>query len=274
MQALALVLIGCALAFVSGGLGIGGGILAVPVLFYFGRFSGLPAVHVAHIAVAVSLAVACIINASAAISYVRQGRVRFLEGALLVSGSMVGAFAAGRFALHISATGMAVLFGSALLANGLVSLRKKAGGPPLDDGDSHVTPRALLTLLPLAGLVIGAVAGTTGIGGGVLMVPMFARLFRFPVKSAIATSSACITLTALAGTVSFLTLAAPGLPEPHIGFVYLPYVIPLSLGALIGGYTGATVSGRTRPIILIRLFAFVQIAAGTKLLWDSYVSFA
>ena len=271
MQIAALITIGAFVAFVAGALGIGGGILTVPALYYVGRLDGLPPTHVAHIAVAASLAFSCLTNVSAALSYLRQGRVRILEGALLVSGSVLGAFAVSQFAVLIPTEAMATLFGTALLANGLWSLRTKTGREATADrAPAGKTPLALLVSLPLAGLAVGILAGTTGVGGGVVVVPLLSRGLRFPVKQAIATSSATIVLTALAGTIGFVTATAPGIPQPHWGYIYLPYAVPLSLGALAGGYLGANFSGRTRPVILVRAFAILQIVVGIKLLWDTY----
>lgn len=274
MQVAALIGIGVAVAFVAGGLGIGGGILTVPILYYYGRYDGIPVAHVAHMAVAVSLAIALITNLSAAVSYIRQGRVRLFEGALLACGSMIGAFAASRLALAIPTDTMALLFGVGLLGNGLVSLRDKKKSDltlPGVIGDQTKRNPGILFALPWAGLLVGALAGTTGIGGGVIMVPLFTRLTAFPVKNAIATSSACIVVTSLAGTIGFVLSEAPGIPEPSIGLLYLPYAVPLSIGALVGGYLGASVSGRTRPRILTLVFAIIQIAAGAKLLYDVWL---
>lgn len=294
-----LVTVGGGIAFLAGGLGIGGGVLAVPVLYYFGEAGTLPTEHTAHVAVAASLVMAMFLSASATLSYFKQGRVQWRPAVYLILGSITGAFLAARTAASFSSPSLAGLFGILLLLNGLISLlRPRSGRSPLEvsqvesastAGTSKGTSDETFTepqvaasnsmsyrrrlVLIVSGLGVGVASGLTGIGGGVLMVPLYSRFFGMTVKEAIATSSFCIVFTTLAGVLGFVSSPTlVSLPGPHLGLIYLPYAVPLSMGALIGGYAGAFVSGKLQSRTLVAAFGVVQVLVGGKLLWDTWLS--
>jgi hypothetical protein len=85
-------------------------------------------------------------------------------------------------------------------------------------------------------LVIGAVAGLfsglLGIGGGLLMVPLFSGWLRIPLKETIGTSLACVALIAVPGMI---THALQG----HIDW---SYALPLAIGVVPGAWLGANVT--------------------------------
>lgn len=112
--------------------------------------------------------------------------------------------------------------------------------------------------LALAGILTGVIAGLLGalcgVGGGILMVPVFTRFFGLGQKEAIATSLAVIILTSLVATLQNLRS-----PSPLINW---PLFAACAAGSVIASWFGADYMKTLRDDSLTRLFAVVMIAVG------------
>ena len=99
-------------------------------------------------------------------------------------------------------------------------LAKETGQPRGDPG-----------LAAACGFPVGMVTGLTGLGGGVLNVPLLVLVLNFPMHTAVGTSIAAIILASLGGIVGYIVtgLGMPDLPPCSIGYINLP--IGLSLVA-------------------------------------------
>jgi uncharacterized membrane protein YfcA len=108
------------------------------------------------------------------------------------------------------------------------------------------------------GAVAGILPGLLGIGTGAVLVPAFAFVLNAPIKIAIGSSLACFSLNAFAS--SLLKLSQ--------GFVQIDMLIPLCLGTLIGARTGATLNGKLNSPFLKVLFGAVFIYVALKYLMN------
>jgi uncharacterized membrane protein YfcA len=92
-------------------------------------------------------------------------------------------------------------------------LRKEAG-----------EPRENFGLVAACGFPIGVVAGLSGVGGGVLIVPVLVLALNFPMHIALGTSVASIILASLGGIVGYMVngLEVPGRLPYSIGYINLP----------------------------------------------------
>jgi uncharacterized membrane protein YfcA len=96
--------------------------------------------------------------------------------------------------------------------------------------------------LALVGLGAGGLSGLLGVGGGILMVPVFSTWVRLPLKETIATSLAIVGILAVPGTITHALL----------GHIVWSYAIPLSIGVIPGARIGAhlTISASDRTVRL------------------------
>jgi uncharacterized membrane protein YfcA len=93
--------------------------------------------------------------------------------------------------------------------------------------------------LVLVGLAAGGMSGLLGIGGGIVMVPLFTGWIRLPIKAAIGTSLACVGVLAIPGTITHVLLG-------HIDWLYaLPLCIAIVPGARVGSHLAIRSSDRT-----------------------------
>lgn len=236
------VLVGVALGLLGGG----GSILTVPILVYVVK---LPA----HEAIATSLLVVGTTSAAAVISHARAGRVMWRTGVVFGVAGMVGAFGAGRFAKLIPAGVLLGLFGAMMLVTAVAMLRgrKKTAGAPA--GERRELPLAKVLA---EGLIVGAVTGLVGAGGGFLVVPALVLLGGLSMEVAVGTSLVVITLKSFAGFVGYL--GSTPVQWDVAGYV--------TAAAVVGSFLGGRLAGRFAPEVLRQGFAWFVVAMATFIL--------
>ncbi len=197
----------------AGFLGIGGGVILVPILVTFG-YLPVQSVATSNLAILVT-------SMAGSIQNWRMGFLNWHQVILLglpaVITAQLGAFLANWFPSYLLLAAFAVL----LLANiYLAELRKQLaqiGGDPV--------PRLSPTLARvITGGLAGLLAGLFGVGGGVIMVPLQLLLLGIPIKTAIQTSLGVIVMTAISACVR----------HAFAGNVLLAPGLILGLGGLIG----------------------------------------
>ncbi len=237
-----LVILGLVAGFASGLLGIGGGLVTVPVL----TFLGFAPSH----AIATSVFVVLGTSVVGAAQHARLGNVDTRLGMQLALGALPGALV-GAYGLSV-ATDSAVryAFVALLLILAALMARKRANRAPL-----RFSPPFFVT--PGIGLGAGVLAGLFGIGGGVLMVPAQSLLFGVAIHRAIGTSLLVIVLA------SAFALMGHTLFDSNIGFVSGAWIIA---GGIAGAPLGARLAVRLPERPLRLGFAAVLLALGVGML--------
>ena len=109
--------------------------------------------------------------------------------------------------------------------------------------------------LGLAGLVVGVLSGLLGIGGGIALVPILLFVFAMAQKRAQATSLAAITLTAVAGAVTYAV---------GEGFALVP-ALAITAGGLVGAMLGAELAHRIPERVLMVGFCVVMLVVAVRM---------
>ncbi|MCI0512669.1 sulfite exporter TauE/SafE family protein [candidate division KSB1 bacterium] len=107
----------------------------------------------------------------------------------------------------------------------------------------------------LTGLAVGFTSGLLGVGGGILMVPIFIYLLKLPTHVAIGTSLAVIIFTSIVGSIKHY--------QAHN--VDLKLVIAVAIFSMIGSYFGASVCEKVPADILRKIFAVLLLATAVQL---------
>lgn len=239
MLALALAL--AALVGVSLGLlGGGGSILAVPILRYV---VGLEA----HQAIALSLLVVGTTSLAALIPHALRNRVRWRTGFFFGVAAMGGAFAAGRLAHLIPAAALLVGFALMMVATAIAMLRTPASKADPVAGSREELP---IVKVMFEGIVVGAITGLVGAGGGFLVVPALVLLGGLPIQLAVGTSLVVIAMksfAAFAGYASTVTI------DWSTG-------ASISLAAVLGSVGGSLLAHHVQPKALRVTFGWFVIA--------------
>jgi hypothetical protein len=164
---------------------------------------------------------------------------------------------------HLPARGFKLIFTCFLL---YVAMRMLLSPKP----ENPVARTPATGLFALAGTGIGLLSSILGIGGGTLTVPFLVKC-RYPIRQAVAISSACGFPIALAGAVSYILLGwtKTTLPPWSLGYVYLPALLGILLTSVPFAPLGARLAHRWPTVRLRTLLALVLIAVGGKMLWQA-----
>jgi hypothetical protein len=250
-------------------LGIGGGIVMVPVLTLL--------LHIdIRYAIGASIISVIATSSGAAAAYVREHMTNLRVAMLLeigtTTGALTGAFVAGK----INSRWLYVIFGVMMGYSAVIMFRKRhsqdAPVPPdywadrlnlhgsyYDEAEQRqIDYRVTHTYIGLALMyVAGLISGLLGIGSGALKVPAMDLAMRMPIKTSTATSNFMIGVTAAASAGVYF---ARGDIDPFIA-------APVAAGVLIGATGGSKLLPRLQSSFIRGLFVLVLVWISVQMLW-------
>jgi uncharacterized membrane protein YfcA len=245
---------GCMSGLLGGLLGIGGGIITVPILFFLFRFTGLLPDQFMQVAISTSLATTFVTAAVSTLLQLRKKAIHFPAIRWMIPGLIIGCIAGSLIVHKLSSPFLRELFGGmAILMGGYYYF------PRLPFPRFGSAPNKTLSLF---GILIGAFSSLLGIGGGTFTLPILIG-YNVPVRNAVATSSGATLATAFIGTIAYLILAwnKPELPETF-GYIEIPAFISISIGSIFFTPLGVKLSHTLHTDSIKRVFAICLIATG------------
>jgi uncharacterized protein len=250
---------GAFIGLLSGLLGIGGGIVAVPVLLDLFTALGMSDEVATPLAIGTAQANVLIASLAAIVAHRRAGMIdRSLVRAWL-PGVVIGAAAGIALGPHAPARLLTGIF--AIVAAGL-ALKLAVGQRFVL---AHAQPSGAAA--QVAPILVGGLAAALGVGGGTLSTPVL-TLFSFPIRRAIGAGALFNLVIALPATLAFLSTgwSVAGRPADCVGNVALACAAALSLPALIIAPLAAHWSTRVPMAFLRRSFALCLGAIAIHLL--------
>lgn len=247
---------GVAAGLLAGLLGVGGGIVLVPVLFSILLLVGVDPAICMHLAVGTSLMTIVATSLSSARAHHRKGAIDWALAKRWAIAIALGAVAGGLIARFLDSQELSLFF--AVVAMGVaIFLTVRKEGTQLFAG---LPTGATSQPIPL---LIGFVSSLMGIGGGTFTVPVLSSC-GYPVRNAVATSSFFGLLIALPGALAFMASGwgDPRLPPLSLGYVNLLGFVIIAPMTTLAAPWGARIAHAIPPSILRRLFAvFLAITA-------------
>ncbi|MFZ0486215.1 MAG: sulfite exporter TauE/SafE family protein [Arenicellales bacterium] len=243
---------GSLVGFSLGLLGGGGSILAVPLLVY------LVGVGSTHLAIGTS-ALAVAVNAFAnLIPHSRAGNVKWPCALVFAICGIAGAAGGAALGKSVDGTHLLFLFGLVMVAVALAMLTRRAAAA--GDPDVRITPTIAVQLAG-TGLLVGALSGFFGIGGGFLIVPAIMLGAGMATINAVASSLVSVGAFGLTTAASY---ALAGMVDWRVACFFI-------LGGVLGGLAGTKLAGRLsgRRGALTRIFAVVVLVVAGFILWRS-----
>jgi hypothetical protein len=274
---------GCAVGFLSGLFGVGGGFLMTPLLI----FSGVPS------AVAVGTEAAQIVasSVSGAVAQYRRNNVDVKLGLVLLSGGIAGSVIGvqivkvlrqmGQFDLFVSLSYVTFLgaIGTLMMIESINTIRKARGGQttssrrPGQHSWLHGLPfkmrfhRSKLYISAIPPLIIGAFVGflaaIMGVGGGFIMVPAMIYLLRVPTNVVVGTSLFQIVFVTAATTILHATTNIT---------VDIVLALLLMVGGVVGAQFGAAAGAKLKGEELRFLLAALVLLVCIRLGWNLVVT--
>ena len=243
----------------AGLLGVGGGIVIVPMLTFFFPKQGIPAEYTQLMALGTSLASIMITSVASFRAHHKRGTVRWDIWRNITPGIILGTFGGGFVAAVLPFFFLKAFFVAFLFYVALQMLLDFKPKP------SRHMPGSAGTCA--VGGVIGLVSSLVGIGGGSLSVP-FMTFCNVTMHTAVGTSAAIGFPIAVAGTASYIWngLSAPGLPPYSLGYVSLLALAGLAGASFFTAPLGVKLA-HTLPVSgLKRFFGFFLLVMGTRML--------
>jgi uncharacterized protein len=252
--------LGLVVGFVAGLLGVGGGLIIVPVLIFMLHAHGMGVGMEPQLALGTSLASILFTSLSSVRAHHRHGAVEWPLVRHIAPGIVLGTLAGAVLAAQMSATALKVFFVAFLFYAAIQMWLDFKPAP-----HRGLPGRAGTTL---AGGLIGAVSSWVGIGGGTLSVP-FMLWHNVPLHRAIATSAAIGFPIALAGAAGYVLggWGVSGRPDGSLGFVYLPALAGIVVGSVLTAPLGARTAHRLPVRPLKRVFALLLFVLALRMAW-------
>jgi uncharacterized protein len=260
---LAYLLTGLFVGLFAGMLGIGGGVMLVPLLVFAFGAQNFPADRLVHLALGTSLTSIIFTSVASLRAHHRHGAVRWDIVRAMAPALALGVLLGTLVADQIPSRYLAIFFvafvyysASQLFLNIKPRPSRQLPGP----GG-----------LSVAGVMIGAVSSWVGAGGGVMTIPLMS-MCNVPIRSAIGTSSALGFPIALAGAVGYLAtgLDKDHLPALSLGYLYLPALAGVVVGTLVTVPYGARLAHSMPVTLLKRIFAVILFILATRMLWSLF----
>lgn len=251
----------------SGLLGLGGGLVIVPVLNYL-----LPAVyHVSPqyllpICITTSFAVIIFNTTNAARKQAKLNNVDWRAVAIMVPALVTASVLMSNFVVGINPGYLKIFFGFVLCYSAYAMFKKKATAAT-EETKGHLPLGAGLA----AGATIGAISATAGISGGSFLGPLFSS-FKFPIKRALGTSSACGMFLSTASFLSYLYAGRNVDTGVPLSFGYFSLVAFLGFFVTSPFFAGIGVKLQNHlPAAKVRkIFAVFLLFITVDMLWSGY----
>lgn len=258
------LVIGLLAGFVAGLLGVGGGLVLVPVLTWVFAHAGFPAAYNIHLALGTSLATIVFTSIASLRAHHRHGAVRWEVVRRITPGIVLGTLAGSLAAAWLPDRGLRLFFTLFLF---YAATQIFFGFRPAAHRQLPGWPG-----MTLAGGVIGLVSSWVGIGGGTLSVP-FLNWCNLRLQEAIGTSAAIGLPIAVSGAVGYglSGLTVTGLPAGSLGFIHLPALVAIAIMSVLAAPFGARLTHRLPVARLRRIFAGVLYLVGLRMAWSLVV---
>ncbi|MCZ0863226.1 sulfite exporter TauE/SafE family protein [Methanocorpusculum vombati] len=247
----------------SGLLGVGGGFIFAPVMYFVLKMSGVAPETAILVAFGTSLAVALPTVLTSALGHSRKGNVIWRDAAVIGIAGIITGYIGGTVATYLPVAVLTFLFGVMLVIGAV----RMVTALPSGAAQSLPTP---------AGIGIGGMtgffSGLLGVGGGTIVVPMLTIFGKYQMRYAVATSAAAIVFITLGGIVSYLTNGiAAGVNLSSYGFYLIGYVdlvewTILAVTAVPTALIGVKYANRFPDKILRKLFVLLMIVIALDML--------
>lgn len=251
---------GAAAGTLAGLLGIGGGIIIVPVLALIFDHQGIHENVLMHVSIGTSLATIAVTSISSIRTHHQHKAIDWPVFRRITPGILLGGLLGAVIARLIPGQDLRLIFGVFMLLVAAQMIIGNASRP------QRQLPQALGMFV--GGSIIGSLSSLMGIGGGSMSVP-FLTWCNMSIRQAIATSAAIGFPIAIAGVTGFI-LTGWGVeqrPVWSLGFVNIPAFLSIIAASTLFAPVGAKITHRISPQRLKKFFGLFLLVLGIKILY-------
>lgn len=270
MEIIVLLIIGLSAGTIGALVGLGGGIIVVPALLFFGTYTTVISEVSPQTAVGTSLIIMIFTGLSSTLAYLKHKTVDYKSGLIFFAGSGPGGIIGAWINKFLNIQSFNIYFGIFIVLISLLLMVKSHLKPM-----SAVTEKGVRRTFTdpagrtytygfgaitgiLVAFVVGLASGLFGIGGGSMMVPAMILLFLFPPHVAVATSMFMIFLSSLTSSAAHISLG-------NMNWTYALALIP---GAWIGAKLGSYINMRLESTTVVVFLRIILILIGIRLIYQ------
>lgn len=269
LQIILLLLTGAVGGFMSGLLGVGGGIIFVPVIDYYLQKQGVNGHLLVSLILANSLATIVFTGAVGSIKQFKLGNYFPKEITFTAIGGIITSLSVSYListTTFYSKDMFNIIFALMLLVLIVRMLKNQKEAVAESILPSHWTP----IHYSLVGAVTGCATALSGLGGGLVMVPVFNQLLRLNLKTSTSISTGVITFLVLPITVYYAMQQLPyGVVLPlQLGWLNGQIILPLAIGSIFFTQLGVKASHTMKPAKIKIIFMIFALLVLSKTVWE------
>lgn len=252
---------GIVAGLIAGLLGVGGGIVIVPVLFHVFTMLGIDESVRMHLAVGTSLATIIPTSIRSVRAHHKKGAVDWSIIKAWALPMLIGVAVGTALAAYVTGTALTAVFASVAL---LVAFNMAFGREEWRLGSQLPGKAAQGSIAS----VIGGLSAMMGIGGGTFGVSVM-TLYGRPIHQAVATSAGLGLLISVPGTIGFIIGGwnAEGLPPASVGYVNLIGFALIVPATILAAPWGANLAHAISRVTLARAFACFLLITSLRMFY-------
>jgi len=263
---IAFLFIGLVTGFIAGLLGVGGGIIIVPISYFVLTNLGYSVNISMHVAIASSLGVIFFTSISSMLTHMKLNNIDFLVIKKwflgIVTGSILGSIVGSQF----DGRTLIIIFVIILLSLSFNMFFQRKFIIINNDLPKNRIINFFISL------VIGFLSAIIGIGGGSFSVPIL-TMFSKKIHEAIGTSAVFGFFIAFPGAIIFMITGSlnENIPEYSIGYVNIIIVILVSITSIFTANIGAKVASKINKNNLRKVFAIFLLFTCVSLIIEHFI---
>ena len=252
--------------FLAGLLGVGGGIIIVPVTYFVLINLGYPQEIVMHVAVASSLGIISLTSLSSIRTHLYLGNTNIEIVKKWMTGILTGSLIGSLLASNLSGEILIIIFISLAL---IIAINMIVQNKTFLISNNLPSSKIINFLISSA---IGFLSVLIGIGGGSFSVPIL-NMFSIKIHEAVGTSAVFGFLISFPGAIVFMITGSfvDGIPNYTIGYLNFLIVLTVSLASVFTAIIGAQVSSKIDKLILKRIFAIFLLFTCASLIIEHFI---
>ncbi len=247
-----------------GMLGIGGGVLFVPLLYILLPFTNIDQSNLTYLVLGTSVFTGSLASLSAGSRQLFLKNVNVKKAALLALGSVISSAIIPMFVVKVEPIYLKIIL-VIIISLTAAKMLFENKSEDVDVKTHHLNNYYLF----IFGLIIGALAAFSGIAGGVLYVPILIYLYSTELKRAVGTSSVVGAFTMISSTIAYASQQPVGeIVSGQYGYIYLNAGLPLGVGSAFGALFGIKLVTNSSAKTIKKIFAALLFLVVLKIILD------
>jgi uncharacterized membrane protein YfcA len=267
---------GCLGGFLAGLLGVGGGLIYIPLIgLLLSQQYGIQSDDIVKFTLANSFGLVFLSGVSGIYRQIKLNVYSFKNSLTI---GIPGAIAATSMSYFIQNGNwyQKDKFQFVFLFFLLISIANMIFGKKNEPSNTHSLSNSNVLIRIFVGLFAGIVVSLSGLGGGIVMVPLFRWLLKKPIHEATSLSLSIVPIIAIVPIIQYLI--APNVPQltqygyhfPQSGFMVWPYFVPMAIGVIFFSSFGQKTAPKVSVFWLRVIFAFLSTIILVKTIYEIF----